>query len=340
MHGARRRSGLDRPAPRAQLGGAGPGRGAGVSPDGATACPSRWACTRASSGDLDDGAGRAAGRGAGDQSDQPARGNGAAQAVAAGAHVLVEKPISHTLDGVAALLDEAAQRQVVMVGYNLRFHPGWPRLRELAAAQAPSASRCQRAGRSGRVPARTGTRGRTIARATAARRDLGGGPVLTFSHELDACTGCWARPQRHRHGRARERARDRHRGHGRDRAELRRRGAGPVHVDYVRRPPRRILEIVGEEGVVRWEYDDESLAALRARDTRVDLEEGDPRFAAQRHVPGRAARVRRPRRGQTADLVDRRRARSQVLAIAWPDRARGAVLGSSRRWRSHRYEHG
>ncbi|HEY7575693.1 MAG TPA: Gfo/Idh/MocA family oxidoreductase, partial [Thermoanaerobaculia bacterium] len=56
-------------------------------------------------------------------------------AVRAGAHVLVEKPLSHRLEGVESLATEArARERVVSVGCNLRFHPILRRLRELISA--------------------------------------------------------------------------------------------------------------------------------------------------------------------------------------------------------------
>ena len=49
----------------------------------------------------------------------------AREAVENGAHVFIEKPISHNLDGVAELLDEAdAKNLFVGVGSNMRFHVG------------------------------------------------------------------------------------------------------------------------------------------------------------------------------------------------------------------------
>ena len=46
----------------------------------------------------------------------------AREAVRAGAHVFVEKPLSDTLEGVAELISEAKQKcRTVQVGYNLRF---------------------------------------------------------------------------------------------------------------------------------------------------------------------------------------------------------------------------
>ena len=56
----------------------------------------------------------------------------ARQAIAAGAHLFVEKPISHTLDGVDDLLAAAsASGRAVCVGYSLRFHGGLRKIKEL-----------------------------------------------------------------------------------------------------------------------------------------------------------------------------------------------------------------
>ena len=105
-----------------------------------------------------------------------------------------------------------------MVGYNLRFHPGLLRLRELLHAGAIGKP-LSRAGRSGRVPARLAPVGGLSPRATALGATWAAAPVLTFSHELDSV--CWLLGAPHAvtaDGRARQLARDRHRGHRRDRA--------------------------------------------------------------------------------------------------------------------------
>jgi predicted dehydrogenase len=190
--------------------------------------------------------------------------------------VLVEKPLSDSLDGVPELLERASQR-VLMVGYNLRFHPGLQRLRELLHAGAIGPPISLRA-ECGEYLAdwhpwedyRTSYSG---------RKALGGGPVLTFSHELDTVYWLLGSPSSvtavTSHASALEIDTE-------DLAEivlLYTSGlVASVHVDYVRRPPRRQLEIVGEQGVLRWEY--ESNRVLRySPTTRVwVVEEGDPRF--------------------------------------------------------------
>ncbi|MFP6617714.1 MAG: Gfo/Idh/MocA family oxidoreductase [Pirellulaceae bacterium] len=60
----------------------------------------------------------------------------ARQLVAAGVHVLIEKPLGTSLDGVEALVEEAKQqRRVVGVAYVLRFNPLLATLRELIATE-------------------------------------------------------------------------------------------------------------------------------------------------------------------------------------------------------------
>src|SRR5262249_48764462 len=87
------------------------------------------------------------------------------------------------------------------------------------------------------------------------RRDLGGGAVLTFSHELDAL--CWllGPPRRLTAMAARTSSLEID---TEDVAEIMldfESGAiGSVHVDYVQRVPKRSLEIVGEQGTLRWDY--------------------------------------------------------------------------------------
>lgn len=55
----------------------------------------------------------------------------------AGLHVLMEKPISATLDGTAEMLEEArARRLAFMVGYTYRFWPPLQRLKQLLDDQA------------------------------------------------------------------------------------------------------------------------------------------------------------------------------------------------------------
>lgn len=202
----------------------------------------------------------------------------ACTALQAGSNVLVEKPLGSTLRGVADLLDLARRSgRLIGVGYHLRFHPGLVRLKSLIDA-----------GAIGRVVSARAECGEYLPdwhpwedyrHAYAARRDLGGGAVLTFSHELDALCWLMGAPRRvtaiAAHASTLELDVE-------DVAEIAfgfETGAtGSVHVDLVRRPRRRGIEIVGERGVLRWDYDRDRLEQFDAQVGQWRVEQGDPQF--------------------------------------------------------------
>jgi predicted dehydrogenase len=202
----------------------------------------------------------------------------ACRAVQAGAHVFVEKPIGHALAGVADLLREAERRhRVLMVGYNLRFLSSLARFRQLLLQGAVGRPVSARAEAGEYLP--DWHPWEDYRASYSGRKALGGGALLTFSHELDSL--CWVlgAPQRvvamATHASSLEIDTE-------DVAELVLQFPnGPLaslHVDYLRRPPRRSLEIVGEDGVLRWEYDENRVLRYAPATRQWRIEEGDPRL--------------------------------------------------------------
>jgi predicted dehydrogenase len=108
----------------------------------------------------------------------------ALRAADAGCHLFIEKPVSHTSDGLGRLLRIVAERKrVAAVGCQWRFHPGVVRLRELLTGGALGAVRKVEMQYAEYLPDwhpyedyRT---------SYAARADLGGGVVLTQIHDYD-----------------------------------------------------------------------------------------------------------------------------------------------------------
>lgn len=102
----------------------------------------------------------------------------------AGVHLLIEKPISSTVHGVAELIEVCRAKGIVlMTGYNLRFLPSLNRFRELLKEN-----------RIGRVLSVRCEIGQYLPSwrpdadyrlGVSARRELGGGALLELSHELD-----------------------------------------------------------------------------------------------------------------------------------------------------------
>ncbi|MBM4134038.1 MAG: Gfo/Idh/MocA family oxidoreductase [Nitrospira sp.] len=108
----------------------------------------------------------------------------ARDAVMAGADVLIEKPISDRLEGLEALVEVSAERgRVIMVGYNLRFHRGLRRMRDLVLSGAV-----------GKVLTLQAEFGYHLAswrpkmdyrKGYFASENSGGGVLLDVSHEID-----------------------------------------------------------------------------------------------------------------------------------------------------------
>ncbi len=200
----------------------------------------------------------------------------ACAALDAGAHVLVEKPLGHTLEHVPELL-QSARGMVLMVGYNFRFHPGLRRMRELLHAGAIGRPLSVRAAMGEYLP--DWHPWEDFRQSYAGKRALGGGAVLTQSHELDAV--CWmlgapcaVTAVARRSGSLEIDAED----VAEIVLEWPNGAIGSVHVDYLRRPPQRSIEIVGEEGVLRWDYDDNRVLRSAPGTREWIVEQGDPRF--------------------------------------------------------------
>lgn len=107
----------------------------------------------------------------------------ALRALAAGAHVFIEKPLSISLEEADAVLASArASGRVVVVGHNLRFDPGLRTAKRLLGEGAIGkilmimSEFGQHLGQWRRGDYRT---------TYSARREQGGGIVLDASHELD-----------------------------------------------------------------------------------------------------------------------------------------------------------
>lgn len=171
-----------------------------------------------------------------------------------GCHVLVEKPISHTSDGLSGLsaLAESLSLQV-MVGYMMRFHPCLIRIKEWL-----------KAGDIGKLVYIRSQWGEYLPdwhpwedyrKSYAALMSMGGGPGLTLSHELD--TLLWLGGDYSRamglcnYGSSLEVDTE----HGVDLLIQFENGAtGNVHMDYFQSPPARTLELVGTNGRIEFDY--------------------------------------------------------------------------------------
>jgi predicted dehydrogenase len=192
-------------------------------------------------------------------------------AAEAGCHILLEKPVSASLDRLDEL-QVALQRGggKVTGGFQFRFHPGLQRIKGLLEKRAIGTPVSARATWGEYLP---GWHPWEDYRQTyAARPDLGGGVILTLCHPLDylhwmlgdaeavaAFTG--------QQGLGLEVV---------DTAEIgirfRSGVLASVHLDYVRRPPQHSLEIIGTQGTITWDNAD---GAVRLAHVSSDGKPGD-----------------------------------------------------------------
>ena len=174
----------------------------------------------------------------------------------AGCHLLLEKPVSHSLEGLDVLQTTAEKTgSKILVGFQFRYHPTLNKARELIQSN--------RLGKILTVHTHWGEYlpqwhpWEDYRQSYAARAELGGGVIVTLTHPLDyvryllgEVDMLWS-----------------FNGHispleitVEDVAEIGLRFAngavGGVHVNYFQRPPVHRLEIVGTEGTLRWDNAD------------------------------------------------------------------------------------
>ena len=177
-------------------------------------------------------------------------------AAEAGCDILLEKPVSHSMERLD-LLQNAAYKSgsKILVGFQFRYHPTLNKARELIQSQA--------LGRILTVHAHWGEYlpqwhpWEDYRQSYAARGDLGGGVIITLTHPLDYLRyllgdveSLWSFNE---HISPLEVDVE-------DVAEIGLKflngAVGGVHVNYFQRPPVHWLEIVGTSGTLRWDNAD------------------------------------------------------------------------------------
>jgi predicted dehydrogenase len=108
----------------------------------------------------------------------------AREAALAGCNLFIEKPLSHDWQGVEELIDLVEKRELVTyVGYQLRFHPCLQTLHSLVRERAIGQPLAVRAEVGEYLPSWHPYE--DYRQSYAARRELGGGVILSLIHEID-----------------------------------------------------------------------------------------------------------------------------------------------------------
>lgn len=195
----------------------------------------------------------------------------AVPAAEAGCHVLIEKPIAHTLDGID-LLEEAVRKcdVRVLVGFQFRFHPGLQTVKRLLEENAIGPILSVQAHMGEYLP--QWHPWEDYRRSYSARKDLGGGVVLTLCHPFDYVRWLVGDPMTisafvgHRGGLEIE---------VEDTAEILVRFAsgaiGHVHLDYIQVQPNHWFSMIGQGGTIRWDSTYGAVHCFRSREGKEEV---------------------------------------------------------------------
>jgi predicted dehydrogenase len=178
-------------------------------------------------------------------------------AIQQGCHVFIEKPLSHTLEGVDNLIREASRKSLIlMIGFNLRFHPNLEEIRKLLNREAIGKPIGARAHFGSHFLYRLPYHSGRDYREDYAAKKIGGGVILdAATHQIDYMSWllgevrevfCYS-------GRLSSLNLE-----AEDIAEILLRfetGAiASLHVDFIQQPYETKCEIVGEKGTIAWDF--------------------------------------------------------------------------------------
>ena len=171
-----------------------------------------------------------------------------------GSHLLIEKPISHSLDRIGQLQRLVREHNVkVLVGFQFRYHPNLLKVKEWLENKVLGRPLSVRAHWGEYLP--DWHPWEDYRDSYSARKDLGGGVILTLCHPIDylrwlfgEITDLWSLV-----GSCSDLGIE-----VEDTAEI---GLqfedgviGSLHLNYTQKPPRHTMEIVCTDGTIRWDY--------------------------------------------------------------------------------------
>lgn len=201
----------------------------------------------------------------------------AISAAMAGSHILMEKPVSHNLERLSELKQIVADKKLFfLVGYQLRFHPTLRRIQQWIIDN-----------KIGNIVSTHSHWGEDVtnwhpwedySKSYSVRSELGGGVTLTLSHPFDYLRWIIGDVEKiyALAGKSSDLNTDA------DcviQAVLKFRNGtiGNVYLDYIEKPTKHTLSIIGEQGTIYWDSIDGS-ARLFSGDTCIEECHVPPNF--------------------------------------------------------------
>ena len=169
--------------------------------------------------------------------------------------LFIEKPLSHTQEGVTDLINETERSDLVtLVGCNFRFHPGIRKLKELIQNEVIGTPLSVQIEAGSYLP--DWHPHEDYREMYSVDPELGGGAILDYIHELNYCRWLFGEVKEVT---AMTSSRSHLNINVEDLAELvLEMGDGTIckiHVDYIQRPSSRSCKVIGGEGTLQWDLD-------------------------------------------------------------------------------------
>jgi predicted dehydrogenase len=182
----------------------------------------------------------------------------AQQLVEIGTHLLIEKPISISTNGIDKLLETSKKfNTIVAIGYNLRFDPSLQELRKLLQDGQIGSALSVRSEVGQYLP--TWRSGRDYRNGVSAKQNLGGGVLLELSHEIDYLRWIfgdfmWVKATLSKQSTLEIDVEDSaHLTLGFLQNQEGTQLIGTLNLDFIRHDTTRICTVIGESGSLRWD---------------------------------------------------------------------------------------
>jgi predicted dehydrogenase len=173
------------------------------------------------------------------------------------AHLLVEKPLSSSLEGVVGLINTCnKQNSILMIGYNLRFSPSLQCFRELLGQGIIGDLLSVRCEVGQYLPSWRPES--DYRKGVSAKKELGGGALLELSHEIDYLRWIfgeveWVRATLCQQSKLEIDVEDSaHLTMGFLPNRSGRQLIGTLNLDFIRHDHTRTCTVIGEKGSLRW----------------------------------------------------------------------------------------
>ena len=169
-------------------------------------------------------------------------------------HIFIEKPISHDLAQVDKLFSITEKNnKICFVGLNYRFHPNLIKIKQLLDENKIGKVLFVRIQAGQYLP--DWHPGEDYKKGCSARKDLGGGIILTLIHEIDYAYWLFGEidsvlAQTEKLSSLKIDVED----VAAMILKTKNNAIIELHLDYLQKPAARTMEIIGEKGTINWDY--------------------------------------------------------------------------------------